>query len=63
MFKGLSLFFILLLSLTAHAENWPTEQWPTGPTITGPALEALEAYAFPPRDDTTHQPSAPMPCW
>ncbi|WP_095195422.1 serine hydrolase [Pseudomonas sp. Irchel 3A7] len=55
MFKGLPLFFILLLSLTAHAENWPTEQWSAGPTITGPALQALEAYAFPPRDDTTHQ--------
>lgn len=53
--KGLSLFFILLLSPTAHAEHWPAEQWPTGPTLTGPALQALEAYAFPPRDDSTHQ--------
>lgn len=55
MFKGLSLFFILLLSLSAQAENWPGEQWPTVPTITGPALAALEAYAFPPRNDTTRQ--------
>lgn len=52
--KGLSLLFmLLLLSLTAQAENWPAEQWPTGPTITGPALQSLEAYAFPPRDDNS----------
>ena len=55
MFKGLSLLFTVLLSLSAHAENWPAEQWPTGPAISGPALEALEAYAFPPRDDSTHK--------
>ncbi|HCS41329.1 MAG TPA: serine hydrolase, partial [Pseudomonas sp.] len=56
MFKGLPLLFLLLLlSLTAHAENWPAEQWTTGPTITGPALQALETYAFPPRNDTTRQ--------
>ncbi|WP_274642495.1 serine hydrolase domain-containing protein [Pseudomonas serbica] len=54
MFKGLSLIF-MLLSLTAHAENWPAEQWSTGREATGPALEALEQYAFPPRDDTTRQ--------
>lgn len=55
MFKGLSLFFILLLSLSAHAENWPAEQWSTAPTVTGPALAALETYAFPPRDDSTRK--------
>lgn len=55
MFKGLSLFFMLLLSLTAQAENWPAEQWSPGPNVTGPALQALESYAFPPRDDATHQ--------
>jgi CubicO group peptidase (beta-lactamase class C family) len=54
MFKGLSLF-LLLISLTAHAEQWPAEQWPTGPQISGPAVQALEAYAFPPRDDSTRQ--------
>jgi CubicO group peptidase (beta-lactamase class C family) len=54
MCKGLPLLF-LLLSLSAHAENWPAEQWTTGPTITGPAVQALEHYAFPPRDDTTRQ--------
>ncbi|WP_433767197.1 serine hydrolase domain-containing protein [Pseudomonas putida] len=55
MFKGLSLFFILLLSLSAQAENWPAEQWATAPTITGPALAALETYAFPPREDSTRK--------
>ncbi|MGX1184220.1 CubicO group peptidase (beta-lactamase class C family) [Pseudomonas sp. F-14 TE3623] len=55
MFKGLSLIVMLLLSLAAHAENWPAEQWPPGPKVTGPALQALESYAFPPRDDATHQ--------
>jgi CubicO group peptidase (beta-lactamase class C family) len=55
MFKGLSLIFILLFSFTANAENWPGEQWPTGPTVAGPALQALENYAFPPRNDTTRE--------
>ncbi|MGF6285065.1 CubicO group peptidase (beta-lactamase class C family) [Pseudomonas silensiensis] len=55
MFKGLSLVFMLLLSLSAHAEYWPAEQWPTGPTVTGPALQALETYAFPPRDEATRK--------
>ncbi|KQN52956.1 serine hydrolase [Pseudomonas sp. Leaf48] len=53
--NGLSLICMLLLSLPASAENWPTEQWPTGPTITGPALQALETYAFPPRSEATRE--------
>ncbi|PVZ59831.1 serine hydrolase [Pseudomonas sp. B1(2018)] len=53
--KGLSLIVLLLLSFTARAEYWPAEQWPTAPTPTGPALQALEAYAFPSRDDSTRQ--------
>ena len=32
MFKGLSLIVMLLLGLTAHAENWPAEQWYYQPT-------------------------------
>ncbi|MHC8335358.1 serine hydrolase domain-containing protein [Pseudomonas sp. LB3P25] len=55
MFKGLSLVFGLLLSLTAHAEHWPAEQWSSGPTVTGPALQALETYAFPSRDEATRK--------
>ena len=54
MFKGLSLF-LLLISLTAHAEQWPNEQWPIGSPIAGPAVEALESYAFPPRNDATRE--------
>ncbi|WP_323167831.1 serine hydrolase [Pseudomonas atacamensis] len=52
MFKGLSLF-LLLISLTVRAEQWPGEQWPIAPQITGPAVEALENYAFAPRNDAT----------
>ena len=52
MFKGLSLF-LLLISFTVQAEQWPGEQWPVGQQIT--AVEDLQAYAFPPRDDTTRQ--------
>lgn len=55
MFKGLSLLLMLLLSAVTHAENWPAEQWPQGSKVTGPALEALETYAFPTRDDHTRK--------
>jgi CubicO group peptidase (beta-lactamase class C family) len=55
MSKGLSLVFLLLLSVAAHAEYWPVEQWSTAPAISGPALQSLEAYAFPPRDDATRK--------
>ncbi|MBV4475085.1 serine hydrolase domain-containing protein [Pseudomonas botevensis] len=54
MFKGLFLF-LLLISCTVQAESWPGEQWPVGPKPSGTALDALEAYAFPPRDDNTRQ--------
>ncbi|WP_166221066.1 serine hydrolase domain-containing protein [Pseudomonas atagonensis] len=52
MFKGLSLF-LLLLSFTVQAEQWPAEQWPLGPQIT--AVEDLQNYAFPTRDDNTRK--------
>ncbi|WP_417697209.1 serine hydrolase domain-containing protein [Pseudomonas sp.] len=55
MSKGWFLIPLLLLNLYAQAEDWPGEQWPSGPTPTGPAIEALEQYAFPPRDDATRQ--------
>lgn len=54
MFKGLSLF-LLLISLTVRAEQWPGEQWPIAPQITGPAALALENYAFAPRNDVTRE--------
>lgn len=50
--KGLSLF-LLLISFTVHAEQWPGEEWPIGTTITDTG--ALDNYAFPPRDDTTRK--------
>jgi CubicO group peptidase (beta-lactamase class C family) len=52
--KGLPLF-LLLICCTVQAEPWPAEQWSTGPKVTGPTVEALENYAFPPRDDATRQ--------
>ena len=55
MFKGWSLCFLLTLSVAARAETWPGEQWSTGPTLGGPTLQALETYAFPPRDDTSRK--------
>ncbi|MCE0464961.1 serine hydrolase domain-containing protein [Pseudomonas uvaldensis] len=55
MSKGWLLIPLLLLNLNVHAEDWPGEQWPTGPVPTGPAIEALEQYAFPPRNDTTRE--------
>lgn len=45
----------LLLTLSAHAEDWPGEQWPSDPTPSGSAIEALEQYAFPPRDDASRE--------
>jgi len=55
MSKGLSLCLMFMFSLAAHAENWPDEQWQSSPTASGPALQALEAYAFPSRDDVTRK--------
>ena len=54
MFKGL-LYAALLFTLTAHAETWPSKDWTQGEQLTGPAAQALDDYAFPPRDDTTRK--------
>jgi CubicO group peptidase (beta-lactamase class C family) len=37
----------------AHAETWPDADWAEGSKPSGAAVAALEAYAFPPRDDRT----------
>ncbi|MFI8607489.1 serine hydrolase domain-containing protein [Pseudomonas sp. NPDC077649] len=42
-----------LLAGIARAESWPQPDWQTAPHSDSPALAALEAYAFPPRDDAT----------
>ncbi|WP_279820550.1 serine hydrolase [Pseudomonas sp. GD03944] len=39
----------------ALAEAWPTTEWPRTKIAGSPAIEALDAYAFPARDDATRQ--------
>ena len=51
----LLLALLLLLSLPARAEEWPALQWSQGTPASGPALQALEYYAFVPRDDESRQ--------
>ena len=55
--KGSTFFPALLLAfcVTARAEVWPAEDWSQGPQVSGPAVEALESYAFPVRDDDTRK--------
>lgn len=46
------------LGVSAHsalAQTWPGEQWSSRPVVRTAALDALEAYAFPPRDDATRK--------
>ncbi|WP_137887890.1 serine hydrolase [Pseudomonas sp. 2FE] len=46
------------LSATASlacAETWPAADWASAPSAPSPAIEALEAYAFPARDDATRK--------
>jgi len=53
--QALLLAVLLLLSLPARAEDWPAQQWSQAAPVSGPALQALEDYAFVPRDDESHQ--------
>ncbi|WP_348751461.1 serine hydrolase domain-containing protein [Pseudomonas rhodesiae] len=55
MVKGLLCAVLLLITVTGRAETWPDQEWAKGTPLTGPALEALDAYAFAPRDDATRQ--------
>jgi len=55
MVRGLLCVALLLFTVNGHAETWPDPQWAEGARLTGPALQALDAYAFPPRDDSTRQ--------
>lgn len=55
MVKGLFCVALLLFTVTARAENWPTKDWPGGQALSGPAVKALEDYAFPTRDDVTRK--------
>ncbi|KOP54353.1 beta-lactamase [Pseudomonas coronafaciens pv. porri] len=48
----LSLFLLLCLGTqSVIAETWPAEQWSSRAVSPAPAIEALDTYAFPPRDD------------
>jgi len=49
------LVVLSLFTQLAVAQTWPGEQWSSAPAAQGPALQALEAYAFPTRDDTTRK--------
>ncbi|MDF2394209.1 serine hydrolase [Pseudomonas sp. 3MA1] len=54
--KGPILLALLIcLNWPARAEEWPGAQWSRGPSVPGPALQALEDYAFEPRDDSSRQ--------
>lgn len=39
-------------SLVVQAEEWPASQWREAPAAPSAALQALDAYAFAPRDET-----------
>ncbi|EGH04874.1 beta-lactamase, partial [Pseudomonas amygdali pv. aesculi str. 0893_23] len=52
------LCLVLILGFSAQgvvAQTWPTEQWSSQPAPRSAAIEELEAYAFPPRDDATRK--------
>lgn len=50
----LCLWVVLVANtLNAQAQTWPGEQWSSRPSPRSAALDALETYAFPPRDEAT----------
>lgn len=55
----LVLVLVLVLALASGAvfaeEHWPDAQWSQVPTVASPAIEALETYAFTPRDDASRK--------
>jgi CubicO group peptidase (beta-lactamase class C family) len=55
MVRGLMCVALLLVTVAARAETWPDKEWAKGALLAGPAVDALNAYAFPPRDDATRQ--------
>ena len=55
MVRGLLCVALLLVTAAAHAETWPGKEWAEGAPLAGSAVEALDAYAFPARDDATRQ--------
>ena len=55
MVRGLLCVALLFATVTARADTWPDKDWAKGTPLAGPATQALDAYAFPPRDDATRQ--------
>ncbi|MPQ86556.1 serine hydrolase [Pseudomonas sp. MAFF 730085] len=55
MVKGLLFAALLSVTVTAHAETWPDKEWVSAKPLEGPAVEALNSYAFAPRDDATRK--------
>ena len=53
--RRLTLAVGLFAVSVAHAETWPAADWVEGAKPSGAAVEALEAYAFPPRDDASRK--------
>ncbi|MCY1390848.1 6-aminohexanoate-dimer hydrolase [compost metagenome] len=51
----LSIALLLVCMSQIRAETWPGEDWPLALTSSSAALQALETYAFPPRDEATRQ--------
>ena len=46
---------LLLYSIKVSAQDWPAQEWPRDIQAPGPALQALEDYAFVPRDEATRE--------
>lgn len=55
MVRGLLCVALLFVTVSANAETWPDKDWAKGTALSGPAVDALNAYAFPPRDNATRQ--------
>ena len=55
MVRGLLCVALLFATVTTRAETWPDKDWAKGTPIEGPPVDALNAYAFPARDDATRQ--------
>lgn len=53
MSRGILLAGCLLIAGPLAAQNWPSPDWRSQPTTPSAAIQALDDYAFPSRDDAT----------